>query len=47
VQRCKEKESNEKSYVPVSNASSHPWAMVVMNFNTNPTRAAMEGPWWS
>ena len=42
-----EEEENEVPGVSLSNACTHPWAMVVVHFNTKATCRAVKGPWWS
>ena len=43
----KKQKQKEMTYISMSNARSDPWAMVIVNFNTESTLFAVKSPRWS
>ena len=46
MEGCEEEERDEVHKVTLSNASTHPWAVMVLVFDADITGATVEGPWW-
>ena len=44
VQGCIEQKADEVAKIPVANAGPHPWTVMVVDFNAEPTVGAVERP---
>ena len=47
MQSCVEKEAGEVADVALSNAGTHPRAMMIMHFNAEAADATVVRTWWS